>query len=119
MANLPVFATIRKLKNRIENYKIECDNKKRVPSMSGLALYCGISKKTLYNYLEKNGFSEEIEKFRTYCENYCLENALLGIIEPGMTKFYMKNELGYRDRLDVEGNQTINIVSNIPLKEVE
>jgi hypothetical protein len=119
MSRVPVFKTTLKLKNRIDSYKQFCIDNVRVPSISGLAVYCEVGKKTLYNYMEKPEFREVLERFKTFCEDFCVNEALYGKIDPGMTKFILKNNYGYKDRVDVDQTQTIVINSNIPKKEIE
>lgn len=80
------------------------------PTLSGLAVYLGVGRRTLYEYADREAFSHIIKSATQqveakYEERLIYENNPTGVI------FALKN-MGWKDRSEVEntGGQTIKVV---------
>lgn len=70
------------------------------PTMSGLALYLGMDRKTLYNYGKKAQFFPTIKKAKARVESH-LEKRLYGNNVTG-TIFNLKNNFDWADKTEVQ-----------------
>ena len=91
------------LKKLVREYFNEEDR----PTLSGLAFYLGVDRKTLYNYEDKDEFFHIIKTARdavacVYEERLLYENQPTGVI------FALKN-MGWKDKSEVQQDTTINI----------
>ena len=84
------------LEKLIDNY---FDTEKEV-TLSGLAQALGISRKTLYNYEEKDEFLYMIKKAREKVET-CYEKKIIYGSQPTGTIFALKN-MGWADKLETD-----------------
>lgn len=94
----PKYNNPKKLEKIINNYFLEEDK----PTLTGLAIYLGMSRETLNQYKNKDMFSDIIKKAREkvmaiYEEKMIYANNPTGVI------FALKN-MGWKDRQDVTTN---------------
>lgn len=108
------FPSVEWLEDKVEEYFASDDahiiveqTKLPAPTMSGLALYLGMDRKTLYNYSKKAQFFPTIKKAKARVEQY-LEKRLYGHQVTG-TIFSLKNNFDWADKSE----------QNINLKEVK
>jgi len=76
------------------------DHDQVIPSVAGLAVVLGVSKKTLYNWsevAENIEFLHALEKLSTNQENKLLNGGLSGSFNSAITKLMMYNH-GYTDK---------------------
>ena len=82
------------------------------PSMLGAALHMGVNKTTLYEYADKEGFSNSLKRLNTVIEKYKADELyrtqgqVTGII------FDLKNNHGWKDKTEVAAT-----VSEIKISE--
>lgn len=91
----PIKFTVDELETRVRTYL----NRERI-TLSGLALYLGIDRQTLYNYKERDEFFDIIKKAResveaTYEERLIYEGGPTGVI------FALKN-MGWTDKQEID-----------------
>jgi hypothetical protein len=82
------------------------------PTMEGLALFLGIAKVTLYEYLKKPVYANALKKAELYIETY-LQNKLLVDNKPVGAIFMLKAKFGYieQQKVDLTSNgQTMGVV---------
>ena len=82
------------------------------PTLSGLAVYLGIDRQTLYNYKEKDEFFDIIKKATAKVESIYEERAIYENNPTGVI-FALKN-MGWTDRIandHTTGGEKINIIS--------
>lgn len=102
------FDSVEVLERLIEKYfdsedaHIVLDDGARVPAptMSGLALYLDMDRKTLYNYSKKAQFFPTIKRAKARVEQY-LEKRLYGQAVTG-TIFSLKNNFDWQDKTAVD-----------------
>ena len=87
-----------------------------IPSAAGLALYLGVSKKTIYNWGDKNKeFLHTLEALQDTQEVLLLNNGLTGKFTSPISKLALANH-GYSDKQEVA--MTVNPLDEI-LDEIE
>ena len=84
------------------------DSKVYTPTLSGLAYHLGMTTQTLRDYGNKDKFSCTIKKARQKIE-VSLEQRLAGNNVTG-TIFNLKNNYGWKDKTEVDSNQTISVI---------
>lgn len=79
----------------------------KYPSMAGFAVKIGVHRDTLQEWAkEHEQFSVAYKKAKVLQENWMLVNGLRGNVNVPFGIFISKNNLGYKDRQDIEVNQT-------------
>ena len=79
---------------------IQEDVKFPAPTMSGLAMYLGIDRKSLYNYSQDDEFFPTIKKAKLRVESF-LEKRLYGNNVTGVI-FSLKNNFDWKDKSEIE-----------------
>ena len=89
----PIWTEPKELQELVNQYFAQTER----PTLSGLAVWLGIDRQTLYNYAEKDGFFDIIKAARARVEAIYEERA---IYEPNPTGviFSLKN-MGWTDRV--------------------
>jgi hypothetical protein len=115
------FNSREELKEKIEAYFLSLKNDKgeyiRPPTVTGLAVALDTNRETLCNYEEKEDYFDTIKEAKSRCEAWVEENALLGKANATFSIFNLKNNYGWKDKMEQElsnpdGNlkATINII---------
>ena len=81
----------------------------KVPCKTGLALFAGVTVRTLDNYGERYGYKEMMEYASTFFENFLEDKLIMGRGNPVGTIFALKNRHGWKDKQEIENNQKIVI----------
>jgi len=92
------------LQRKVDSFFAQCDKKKEDYSITGLALYLGVSRVTLLNYSRTDRFYHIIEMAKLRCENLCEKKLLQGTPPTGAI-FTLKNNYGWSDKVEID--QTI------------
>ena len=103
----------KELKDLIDKYFIDCDDRKVPYTMSGLAYALGIDRITLINYGKDELFFTLIKNAKRRVEAQLEENALMGKYNATFTIFNLKNNYDWKDQQEVK---TTNEVSFSPLQ---
>ena len=104
------FKTAEELKEKVEEYFLTCFQNQRPYTMSGLALWLGLSTQTLRNY-EKNYGDTEYADIIKIAKQRVEEFAEKSLYENGKTsgaKFVLQNNFGWSDRQDVNLSGEVN-----------
>lgn len=71
-------------------------------TIAGLAVYMGINKDTLYEWVKRYPvFSDSIKEVKEIQEHMIVSGAMEGEYNPTMGIFLLKNNHGYKDRQEV------------------
>lgn len=98
----PKYKTARQLQAVIDDFFEDCEDKRIIPTVTGLTLALGFSsRQTLLNYKEKPEFLDTIKKAKLRVE-HALETNLLISKNPGGTIFNLKNNFGWKDKSEKE-----------------
>ncbi len=88
---------------------------KRFPTITGLAVALGTSRQTLLNYEGDEKFFDTIKKAKNFIESFTEEQMLSGKINPAAAIFNLKNNWGWKDKteVDIENTQITQVNINI------
>lgn len=113
-----VFKSVGEVKEKINNYFEYCETNDKPYTMSGLAFYLGISRQTLVNYSYEQEFFDTIKKARDKVQMQLEENLYRLGNNSGII-FNLKNNFGWKDKLEVEQETVnrINIINDLPQEE--
>jgi len=91
-------------------YFEECKEEKEHPTVSGLAYFLDVDRKTITNYQSRGEFFPTIKRAKAYIEAY-LEQKLFGNTVTGVI-FNLKNNFEWKDKQELEqsGGVNVNIV---------
>lgn len=101
--------TVRQLRQIAKDYFAKCDKQTKPYTMSGLAVAMGISRHTLVNYGKDEEFQDEVATFKGIIEAQMEERMLTGSSSAAPSIFSLKNNYGWRDKLEIETTNKINI----------
>lgn len=104
------FKSVEEVKEKIEAYFNYCEEKDKPYTMSGLAYYLEIDRRTLLNYSKDENYFPLIKKARDRVQMQLEENALSNKANPTFTIFNLKNNFDWKDKMEVKS-------SNIPKVE--
>ena len=99
------FKTVDELQEAVDNYfKTDAfmyvgEDKVFAPTMAGLALSCGVDRKTIVNYSHRDEYLPTIKKARAIIEQH-LEQRLYGNAVTGVI-FNLKNNFDWKDKSEV------------------
>lgn len=108
------FQTVEELEEQIKKYYERCELKEKPLTMSGLACWLGIDRRTLVNYSKKEEFFPTISTARAIVQADMEERALNGDSNATMSIFSFKNNFGWNDKQEIESTNT-NVNKNIDL----
>ena len=116
MARPKLYTSVEQMQEIIEEYFDVCDEKEKPYTMSGLAYALDMDRRSLLNYSKDEKFFPTIKKARERVEQQLEENALIGKANATFTIFNLKNNYGWKDNIEVEGNtqNKITIVNSLP-----
>lgn len=90
--------------------------KQKPYTFTGLALALDTSRETLLDYEAREEYSDSIKKARDRCETY-VEQSLFNNSNVTGAIFNLKNNYNWKDRSEVDGEQTVTIVTRKGSKE--
>ena len=109
MGRKKLYSAASDMQKIIDKYFIECDEKGKPYTMSGLAYALDMDRRSLLNYSKDEDFFPTIKKAREKIEQQLEENALMGKTNSTFTIFNLKNNYGWKDQVEInkEGNGII------------
>lgn len=96
------FKNVEEVKSKIDAYFNYCEEKEKPYTMSGLAYYLEIDRRTLLNYSKNEEFFPLIKKARDKVQMQLEENALSNKANPTFTIFNLKNNFDWKDKVEVK-----------------
>ena len=107
------FKSVKEVEEKINAYFNYCEEKDKPYTMSGLAYYLGIDRKTLLNYSKNEEYFHTIKKARDKVQMQLEENALSNKANPTFTIFNLKNNFDWKDKIEHSSSEVENINKNI------
>ena len=108
-----IFNDVKEVEEKINAYFNYCEEKEKPYTMSGLAYYLGIDRKTLLNYSKNEEYFHTIKKARDRVQMQLEENALSNKANPTFTIFNLKNNFDWKDKIEHSSSEVENINKNI------
>lgn len=103
------YKNVEELQKAIDNYFAYCDKNGKPYTISGLALFLGVDRKTISNYSNREEFSPLIKNAKLKVQTMLEEN-LYRLGNNSGVIFNLKNNYGWKDTVEVESK---------PLQKVE
>lgn len=110
--NAAKYKTEQQFQQAVDKYFVDCDKEGRPYTMSGLALALGIDRVTLVRYGDKDLFAPLVKKAKARVEQQLEENLYRLGNNSGII-FNLKNNYGWRDQVEVAGNEELNKVQEL------
>ena len=107
------FKSVEEVEEKINAYFNYCEEKEKPYTMSGLAYYLGIDRKTLLNYSKNEEYFHTIKKARDKVQMQLEENALSNKANPTITIFNLKNNFDWKDKIEHSSSEVEDINKNI------
>ena len=107
------FKSVKEVEEKINAYFNYCEEKEKPYTMSGLAYYLGIDRKTLLNYSKNEEYFHTIKKARDKVQMQLEENALSNKANPTFTIFNLKNNFDWKDKIEQTNDSLSEINKNI------
>lgn len=98
------FKNVEEVKSKIDAYFNYCEEKEKPYTMSGLAYYLEIDRKTLLNYSKNEEFSPLIKKARDRVQMQ-LEEGLYRLGNNSGIIFNLKNNFDWKDKVEVKNTK--------------
>ena len=108
-----IFNDVKEVEEKINAYFNYCEEKEKPYTMSGLAYYLGIDRKTLLNYSKNEEYFHTIKKARDRVQMQLEENALSNKANPTFTIFNLKNNFDWKDKIEHSSSEVENINKNL------
>ena len=105
------------LKQKIDDYFKECDEKELPYTISGLAYSLHIDRRTLVNYSNRESFFSLLNEAKSKIQRQLEENALKGKSNAQFTMFNLKNNYGWQDKQEVEAKVDSSVDIKIELSD--
>lgn len=104
------FKSVEELEEKINAYFKYCEEKEKPYTMSGLAYFLNVDRKTIVNYSHEEEYFPTIKKARDRVQMQLEENALINKGNPTFTIFNLKNNFNWKDKIENtnEGVDKIN-----------
>lgn len=115
------YKTVEELQKAVDAYFESCEFGGKPVTISGLCLYLGVDRTTLWNYQDIDGrYLNTIKQAKLRCENYVEEALYKGDIAPNAGIFALKN-YGWTDKQEIdqrlESDNTVHVVLDGELDE--
>lgn len=113
------YKTVKDLEEKIKEYFEYCDSQRiwtekslhvKPYTISGLCVFLDIDRATLLRYEEiDKDFCNTIKRAKQKIENNIEENAMMGILNPTVSIFNLKNNFGWKDKTEQEITGSMDI----------
>ena len=95
------FESPEQMQDLIDLYFRECSEHDRPITITGMAVALGTTRKTLLDYERDPEFSYTVKQAKAVCERFVEEGALTGKLHATFCIFNLKNNYGWKDKVDV------------------
>lgn len=106
------FKSVEEVEKKINAYFNYCEEKEKPYTMSGLAYYLGIDRKTLLNYSKNEEYFHTIKKARDKVQMQ-LEECLYRLGNNSGVIFNLKNNFDWKDKIEHSSSEVENINKNV------
>ena len=106
------FKSVEEVEEKINAYFNYCEEKEKPYTMSGLAYYLGIDRKTLLNYSKNEEYFHTIKKARDKVQMQ-LEECLYRLGNNSGVIFNLKNNFDWKDKIEQTNDSLSEINKNI------
>ena len=106
------FKSVKEVEEKINAYFNYCEEKEKPYTMSGLAYYLGIDRKTLLNYSKNEEYFHTIKKARDKVQMQ-LEECLYRLGNNSGVIFNLKNNFDWKDKIEQTNDSLSEINKNI------
>ena len=119
------FNSVEELESKINDYFEYCNKENKPYTMSGLAYYLDVDRKTIVNYTKDEEYFPTIKKARDRVQMQLEENALMNISNSTFTIFNLKNNFDWKDRIETNTenfeqiNKSLHNIANLINNPVE
>ena len=119
------FNSVEELESKINDYFEYCNKEKKPYTMSGLAYYLDVDRKTIVNYTKDEEYFPTIKKARDRVQMQLEENALMNISNSTFTIFNLKNNFDWKDKIETNTenfeqiNESLHNIANLINNPVE
>ena len=119
------FNSVEELESKINDYFEYCNKENKPYTMSGLAYYLDVDRKTIVNYTKDEEYFPTIKKARDRVQMQLEENALMNISNSTFTIFNLKNNFDWKDRIETNTenfeqiNESLHNIANLINNPVE
>ena len=119
------FNSVEELESKIKDYFEYCNKEKKPYTMSGLAYYLDVDRKTIVNYTKDEEYFPTIKKARDRVQMQLEENALMNISNSTFTIFNLKNNFDWKDKIETNTenfeqiNESLHNIANLINNPVE
>ena len=120
-----IFKSVEEVEEKINAYFKYCEDKDKPYTMSGLAYYLDVDRKTIVNYTKDEDYFPTIKKARDRVQMQLEENALLNKGNPTFTIFNLKNNFDWKDKIETNTenfeqiNKSLHNIANLINNPVE
>lgn len=120
-----IFKSVEEVEEKINAYFKYCEDKDKPYTMSGLAYYLDVDRRTIVNYTKEEEFFPAIKKARDRVQMQLEENALLNKGNPTFTIFNLKNNFDWKDKIETNAenfeqiNKSLHNIANLINNPVE
>lgn len=119
------FNSVEELESKINDYFEYCNKENKPYTMSGLAYYLDVDRKTIVNYTKDEEYFPTIKKARDRVQMQLEENALMNISNSTFTIFNLKNNFDWKDKIETNTenfeqiNESLHNIANLINNPVE
>ena len=120
-----IFKSVEEVEEKINAYFKYCEDKDKPYTMSGLAYYLDVDRRTIVNYTKEEEFFPAIKRARDRVQMQLEENALLNKGNPTFTIFNLKNNFDWKDKIETNTenfeqiNKSLHNIANLINNPVE
>lgn len=107
------YKTQEELQAGINAYFEDCDKREKPYTMSGLALSLGIDRTTLIRYGDRDSYATLIKEAKQRVECQLEENALTNKANATFTIFNLKNNYGWKDKVEIESEKSNGVLTEL------
>ena len=100
------YKNVEDLDNKIREYFERCEIKDKPFTMSGLALWLDMDRRSLVNYAKRDEYFPSIKRARTIVEASMEERMLMGEFNVTGAIFSLKNNCNWKDKIETENTNT-------------
>lgn len=119
------FNSVEELEKKINKYFEYCNKENKPYTMSGLAYYLDVDRKTIVNYTKDEQYFPTIKRARDRVQMQLEENALMNISNSTFTIFNLKNNFDWKDKIETNTenfeqiNKSLHNIANLINNPVE